>query len=331
MTTTYYDYVKIIIHGGLNLLLNVYYISNGSRQQPVDMDTNRKLKLILNPIAGGGYGLKILPEVVRCLERMGLEVEVFRTQKKGDAREIAGNSLNYRAIAVMGGDGTFNEVINGIVGARHNIPLGLIPLGTANVLARELRIPLDPVQACNEIARGNTRKIDLGRADSRYFFLMAGIGFDAEVVKILEANRKGHISIASYALPILKALWNYRFPAIDVEVDGKLVAEGAGFVCVSNTRRYTGPLVITNRARVDDGLLDVFVFPGRDYLRFLKYAVGSLFWIADRIKEVKYLQGKEVKVSSNEEVPYQLDGDSGGHLPARFQVVPGAVGIIVPG
>lgn len=291
--------------------------------------SNSRLKLILNPIAGGGYSLKVLPVVLRCLKQCGFEVEVFRTQKRGDAKEAARDSLNYKAIVTIGGDGTFNEVINGAIG--NGIPLGLIPLGTANVLARELRLPFDPIQACHAIARGNTRKIDAGKADSRYFFLMAGIGFDAEVVKIIEANRKGHISMVSYALPILKALWNYKFPALDVEVDGKLVAEDAGFVFVSNTRRYTGPLVITNRAKVDDGLLDVFIFPGRDYLKFLKYAMGSLFWIADRIKEVKYLQGNEIRVSSNEEVPYQLDGDSGGHLPARFEVVPKAVNIIVPG
>ncbi|HHT9155226.1 MAG TPA: diacylglycerol/lipid kinase family protein [Candidatus Tripitaka sp. YC43] len=290
---------------------------------------NSRLKLILNPIAGGGYGLRILPEVVRCLERRGLEVEVFRTQKKGDALEAARNSQNYKAIATMGGDGTFNEVINGALG--NDVPLGLIPLGTANVLARELRIPLDPIQAAHVIARGNTRRIDAGKADSRHFFLMAGIGFDAEVVKVLEANRKGNISMAAYAIPILKAMWNYKFPALDVEVDGKLIAEGAGFVFVSNTRRYTGPFVITNRARVDDGLLDIFIFPGRDYLKLLKYTAGILFWIADRIQEVKYLQGREIRVSSADEVSYQLDGDLGGPLPARFQVVPGALNIIVPG
>ena len=295
----------------------------------VERTRNSRLKLILNPIAGGGYGVKILPEVLRCLEQRGLEVEVFRTQKKGDAKELARNSLDYKAIATMGGDGTFNEVINGALG--NDVPLGLIPLGTANVLARELRIPLDPIQAARVIARGNTRRIDLGRADSRHFFLMAGIGFDAEVVKLLEANRKGNISMATYAIPILKALWNYKFPAVDVEVDGKLVARGAGFVFVSNTRRYTGPFVIANRAKVDDGLLDVLIFPGRNHLKLLKYAAGILLWIADRIKEVKYLQGKEIKVSSTDEVSYQLDGDLGGPLPARFQVVPKALNIIVPG
>ncbi len=292
--------------------------------------TSYRVKVILNPIAGGGYGVKILPEVVRCFEQRGFDVEVFRTQKKGDAREAARNSVHYKAIATMGGDGTFNEVINGAVG-HNNTPLGLIPLGTANVLARELRIPLDPIQACHVIARGHTRKIDLGKADSRYFFLMAGIGIDAEVVRIIESTRKGNISLASYALPILKGILNYKFPPLDVEVDGKSVAKGAGFVFVSNTRRYTGPLIITNRAKVDDGLLDVLIFPGRNYLKLLKYAAGILFWIADRIKEVKYLQGKEVRVSSTEEALYQLDGDLGGSLPARFQIAPKAMNIIVPG
>ncbi len=291
---------------------------------------NRRVKLILNPIAGGGYGLKILPIVKETLESNGLRVEVFLTKKRGDAREEAGNSLDYEAIVTMGGDGTFNEVINGVIG--QETPLGLIPLGTANVLARELRLPLDPIHACHTIAKGNTRRIDLGKADSRHFFLMAGVGFDAEVVKIMESTRKGTISLASYFMPILRGLWNYKFPPLDVEVDGQLIASGAGFVFVSNTRRYTGPMVITNRARLDDGLLDVFVFPGRDHLKFLKYAAGSLFWIADRIRGVKYVQGREIKVSSTKEgVLYQLDGDLGGPLPARFQAVPKGLRIIVPG
>ena len=295
----------------------------------------KRLKLILNPIAGGGYALKILPRVVDILERRGCVVDVFKTSRRGNAEWAAANPPDgCSAIAAMGGDGTINEVAHGILESGRDIPLGIIPVGTANVLARELGVPLDYEQACHVIARGNTRRIDVGRDEQRYFVLMAGVGFDAEVVRIIESNRKGSISILTYAMPILKAFWQYDFPRFSVEVDGRPLGEGAGSVFISNSRRYTGPLVITNRARVDDGELDVFIFRESGKLKLLKYSVGTLFWVADRFCDVTYVRGKEVRVSpvnSSRDVAYQIDGDSGGKLPQTFSVVPSALSVLVPG
>ncbi|MDO8136791.1 MAG: diacylglycerol kinase family lipid kinase [Candidatus Brocadiales bacterium] len=289
----------------------------------------KKLRLILNPIAGGGRALKILPRVKGILESRGFHVEVFRTQRRGDAQEVARvQKGEYSAVVAMGGDGTFNEVMNGALGSE--VPLGLIPLGTANVLAKELRIPIDFVQASYVIAKGNTRWIDVGKTDHRHFTLMAGVGFDAEVVRRIESNRKGGISLVTYALPILETFWSYGFPELMVEVDGKKVAEDAALVFVSNSRRYTLTLRIAGRARVDDGLLDVCIFQKRDRLNFLRYTAGAMFWLADRFSDVIYLMGKDVRVSSPREVSYQIDGDLGGRLPARFQVVPRALPVLVP-
>jgi diacylglycerol kinase (ATP) len=297
------------------------------------MAETRRIKLILNPIAGGGRALKILPAVVGILERRGCEVDVFKTSKRGDAQRagVEAPDKSY-AVVAMGGDGTINEVAHGILESGSDAPLGIIPLGTGNVLARELNIPLDPEQASRVIADGKTRRIDVGRDEHKYFVMAAGVGFDAEVVKILESNRKGAISVLNYAVPILKAFWQYDFPRFSVEVDGKSLGEGAGSVSVSNTRRYTGPLGITNRASVDDGELDIFIFRESGKLKLLKYAAGALFWMADRFYDVTYVQGKEVVISpvGNSEVFYQIDGDSGGKLPQKFHVVPSALSVLVP-
>lgn len=294
----------------------------------------KRLKLILNPIAGGGYALKVLPRVVSILERRGCEVDVFKTSKRGDAEKVAAELPDeHNAIVAMGGDGTINEVAHGVLISGRDVPLGIIPLGTANVLARELRVPLDYEQACYVIARGNTLRIDVGKDENRYFVLMAGVGFDAEVVRMIEANRKGSISVLHYVTPILKAFWHYDFPEFSVEVDGKPMGEGAGSVFISNTRRYTGPLIITHLARVDDGELDVFIFRDKGKLKLLKYTIGTLFWIADRFYDVTYVKGKEVRVrpvNKNKEVAYQIDGDSGGKLPQKFSVVPLALSVFVP-
>ena len=294
----------------------------------------KKLKLIVNPIAGGGYALKILPRVVGILEQRGCEVDVFKTSTRGDAQRAAAElPRDCSAVAAMGGDGTINEVVHGLLNSGRDIPVGLIPLGTANVLARELRVPFDYVQACYVIAGGNTRRIDVGRDESKYFVLMAGVGFDAEVVRIIASNRMGGISALTYAIPILKAFWNYDYPRFSVEVDGRPLGEGAGSVFISNTRRYTGPMVITNRAKVDDGELDVFIFRDSGKMKLLKYAMGAIFWVADRFYDTTYVRGKEVVVKpagKTKQITYQIDGDLAGKLPQKFTVVPAALSVLVP-
>ena len=263
-----------------------------------------KLKLIMNPIAGGGYALKILPEVLRILERNAYDVELFKTSMRGDAQKSAADpSDDCQVVVAMGGDGTVNEVVNGVLDSGRDVSVGIIPIGTANVLARELSVPIDYEKSCNIIIKGNTKRMDVGRDEHRYFFLMSGVGFDAEVLKLLESSRTGGISMLTYTIPILKTFWNYDFPRFLVEVDGKPLGEGAGFMLVSNTRRYTGPFIITNQFR-----------------------------IAHRFDDVTYVRGKEVNVQSlhHKNVPYQMDGDSGGILPQKFTVVPAALSILAP-
>ncbi len=294
----------------------------------------KKLQLIVNPISGGGYSLKILPDVVGILEQSGCEVEVFKTSGRGDAqREASGVSDGYSAVVAMGGDGTINEVVHGLLDSGRDVPVGLIPLGTANVLARELGVPLDYKQACHVIAGGNTRRIDVARDEKRHFVLMAGIGFDAEVVRIIEAGRRGSISVFAYAMPILKTFWNYNYPRFSVEVDGRSLGEASGSMFISNARRYTSPLVITNKARVDDGELDVLIFRESGRLKMLKYTLGILFWRADWFSDVTYVTGKEIRVTlldETKELAYQIDGDLGGTVPQKFSVVPAALSVLVP-
>ena len=290
-----------------------------------------KLKLIMNPIAGGGYALKILPEVLRILERNSYDVELFKTTMRGDAQKSAADpSDDCQVVVAMGGDGTVNEVVNGVLDSGRGVSVGIIPIGTANVLARELSVPIDYEKSCSIIINGNTKRIDVGRDEHRYFFLMSGVGFDAEVLKLLESSRTGGISMLTYTIPILKTFWNYDFPRFLVEVDGNPLCEGVGFMLVSNTRRYTGPLIITNQARIDDGELDIFIFRGEGKFTLLKYAFGALFRIAHRFDDVTYVRGKEVNVQSlhHKNVPYQMDGDSGGIRPQKFTVVPAALSIL---
>jgi len=294
---------------------------------------SKKLKIIINPIAGNGYALEILPEVLDIFEQENCDIELFKTSKRGDAQNLAADpGDNCQVVIAMGGDGTVNEVVNGVLESGRNISVGIIPIGTANMLSRELFIPLDIKKACQIIAKGDTRKIDVGRNKDRCFFLMSGVGFDAEVLTLLESSRTGGISMFTYVIPILKTFWNFEFPRFLVEVDGEPLGEGVGFMLVSNTSRYTGPFIITNRAKIDDGQLDVFIFRGAGKFTFLKYIFGGLLRIVHRFDDVTYVQGKEINVQSlhNNNIPCQMDGDSSGILPQKFTIIPSALSIVVP-
>ncbi|MBM4047752.1 MAG: YegS/Rv2252/BmrU family lipid kinase, partial [Planctomycetes bacterium] len=216
------------------------------------------IALIVNPTAGRGRAATAAAEAAEHLRAAGLDVRAHATAGRGDGERLARDAGDVRAIVAVGGDGTFNEVLNGVGG--RDVPLGLIPVGTANVLARELGLPLDVRRACAVIAAGHSRTVDVGFCNDRRFILMAGMGFDAAVVQELTRSRKGNIRLLSYASPILRALATYDAPPLRVEADGHLLATDARLVILSNARTYALGLQISPQARMDDGLLDVCVF-----------------------------------------------------------------------
>jgi YegS/Rv2252/BmrU family lipid kinase len=210
-----------------------------------------KIKLIVNSKAGS-YKNKIasllLPKIVKKLKKSGITVDLFFTKKKNDAFKEAKVSLNYDAIVASGGDGTINEVVNGI--GTSGIPLGIIPLGTVNLLPKELKIPQNPLKACETIIKGNVKKIDLGKAGEHYFTLMAGIGFDAEVINNMVPKVKRILGGGAYFFSGIKMLTEYKPTLMSVKIEDTIERMGY-FIVVSNAKRY---------ADITDGLLDVCIF-----------------------------------------------------------------------
>ena len=284
---------------------------------------------VVNPISGNGRGLKVLPRLVDGLKKRGLEMDVHVTRASGDARgTVAEMGGGYAFVLAVGGDGTLNEVINGL--GRSDIPVAQFPVGTANVLAQEFSLPRTVGRVCDAIASGRTVSVDLGVADGWKFVVMAGVGLDAEVCLALAAHRTGRITMASYLLPILRTLTRYTFPPLRVEVDGELVAEDAGYVIVANGRRYGGPFEIALHACATDGLLDVCVMKRRTHRDFIRYMWGTIWRSHLRYRDVLYRRGTTVAVTSPHSVPFQLDGDAHGRLPATFGILPSAVSLVVP-
>jgi YegS/Rv2252/BmrU family lipid kinase len=289
-----------------------------------------KAKLIVNPFAGGGRGKAILPKTVEKLKREGIEVDVHVSEVQGDVLKASKEAAerNYKLVIADGGDGTVNEVINGIV--ETNITLGIIPSGTVNLFAREVGIPLNPLKACELIRRGNVRRIDLGRAGVRYFLMMAGVGFDAHVIKEVEPWFKEIFGVAAFSIPLIKTLLNYKPTQMSIEMDGELIKRKGYFVIISNIPSYIPSLKTAPSARFDDGYLDVCILKRRGAVDILRYFVGFLLGKHKSFSDVELFKVRKISVSSKDSVLVHTDCEVVGTTPMEFSVVPKALKIILP-
>ena len=285
--------------------------------------------LIVNPISGQGRGRRNAPRLRALLARSGYEVELCQTSAAGAARDLAAQAVagEIALVLAVGGDGTFSEVVNGL--GDKGVPVALFPTGTGNVLAKEYRLPRTPEKACAMILRGRTKRLDVGALAGRRFGLFAGAGFDAAVAKRLHRSRRGPITMLHYAAPILGALAAYRAADISVAVDG-VPAGRAASVLVANVRSYGGPLGFVPDADPTDGLLDVCLLRGRARRDLVRYLWGGVRRRLLRYPDVTRVRGRVVELRSDDDVPVQADGDYVGDLPARIEVLPARLPLIVP-
>lgn len=291
-----------------------------------------KAALIMNPAAGKGKPLAVQNRIEETLQNHGIDCEILLTCKTGDAVTLARDAAaqGHRLVIAAGGDGTVNEVVNGIAGT--GATLGILPVGTVNVLARELKIPLDLGKALKVLAHGNVRHMDLGSANGQYFTLMAGFGFDAEVVANVLQPIKDIIGSTAYILKGLETLAKYEATEITLEMPHETVTSKAFVVVVANVSRYTYTLKLAPYASPDDGLLDICVFE-----RPIMDKVGFAGQIADVFlnrhtshSAVKYYKARSVKISSDPGIMVQLDGDAFGVTPVEVCAIPRALPVIAP-
>lgn len=293
-----------------------------------------RIRIIANPVSGKGRGIRKAREVAELLRARGCAAELVETRQAGDARRLASEADGCAAVAAVGGDGTVNEVLNGLPDGP---AIAMIPSGTANVLAKELGLPRSPAGLARVLADGREIRWDLAvdRVSGRKVLLFASAGYDAHVVHVFHAARKGPIRMWQYILWGLKGILGFEAPRIAVELDGRTVATDASWVQVSNVAAYGGPLVFTPRARPDDGRFEVMVLRGggrRDVVRmFWRGVVGWALGIDLRLGGLSFHGARRVRLSSTQGlVPVQVDGDPGGHLPVDLELVPGGARVLAP-
>ncbi len=235
----------------------------------------------------------------------------------------------YRIVVAAGGDGTINEVVNGLAGS--TATLGLLPLGTMNVFAAELGIPGNRLRRCWEIIRaGHVRRIDLGRANSHNFVQLAGIGFDAQAVAGVDREAKKNFGPLSYVISAARVAARTP-PQLRIVGDDGMEREGS-FVLVGNGRYYGGKLAVFKQAVIDDGKLDVLVFKNLGYLDIIRYIQHIFMGTHLALRDVEYFQTTVLQVDplSGGNVPFEADGELAGYAPVRFQVAHRSFKVLAP-
>ena len=251
------------------------------------------------------------------------------TSEAGDARRIAAEAARdgVEVIIAAGGDGTLNEVVNGI--GQAPVRLGILPVGTMNVFATELGIPSGNLEAAwRVIEEGKVIAVDLPRANDTRFIQLAGVGLDAEVVRKTTADSKRALGRLSYLLTLVQVA-AHKPSRVVLEAEGGRLREGS-FALIGNGRLYGGPFPVFKRASLHDGLLDVLVFENQSHWDVVRYFQAIAFGTHPELPDVEYFQTSSLKVTSMGDVPVELDGEIAGMLPCVFSVESQKLFVIVP-
>lgn len=292
----------------------------------------RRIVIAANPKSGSSSGIGKAQGLKQELESRGWQVDLTtdleQMQSMVGRYETQGE---LRTVVSAGGDGTAAAVLNRI---SVETPLTIFPLGSENLLAQQYGIPRDAVGIAQMIEGMETRELDLFRANGRLFLIMVSVGFDAKVVQIVHENRRSHVTRWAYRLGILRAIWQYRWPRLEVE---SLIGDrwegigGCHWLFGFNVPKYAAGIHILDGAIADDGLMDIGMMEGgsvwRGFWNYVRVAMG----IHRRSKRWREMRVKGLRVSGpGEQVGYQVDGDYGGPLPLEIIYTGTKAKLVVP-
>lgn len=295
-----------------------------------------RIAIIFNPVAGRRRRL-VLEDVCDRLASRGWAVELRPTGARGDAerfaREIAELPADQRPdlLAVAGGDGTIGEAINGLIAADAptSLSIGIIPMGTANVLAAEigLAVHVDAIAAALDARR--TQDCYIGRANGRAFTLMAGVGVDAHVVAQLDIALKRRIGKWAYVLGALKQMFRFGFPTYRIRIDNGAFVDAAS-VIVAKGRFYGGKHMVAPKAQLGMPSFQICLFERKGAFHMLRYALALGLGRLPTARGYRILEGRQVTIDGPAADPIQGDGDILGQLPATIDLAPKPIRLVIP-
>lgn len=275
-------------------------------------------KLICNPTAGRGRAGRLLSDVRAFLKSQGIHSDVASTRTAREATTLAAEASHagFPLVIAMGGDGTLQEVGEGLVNARTRANgdveatrLGVIPLGTGNDFAKMLATTTDWRTACTRIANGKTRRVDVGRINGRIFLNNVGIGFDAQVG--IEAQKIQWLRGQAVYLAALarNMLLSYRTPEVSIHLDGEQVKQSITLLTIGNGRCSGGGFWLTPHAEVDDGFFDICLVRGLSKLRMLALVPKAMQGTHITAEPVHMTRARQVTITSADPLPVHADGE----------------------
>jgi len=282
--------------------------------------------VILNPTAGSPEHVRSWQERAKSLAG---DCPIRVTSHSGEAEALARRAVEegFARIVAAGGDGTVSQVANGLAGS--NAILGVLPMGSVNVFAMELGLPLHNLQRCWDIIEDtNLRLVDMPSANEKYFVQLAGVGLDAQVVKETSLAFKRSFGPLSYLISAAQIAARQP-PKLFIESEHTSVEEGS-FVLVGNGRLYGGPFPFFKQAVIDDGLFDVVVFKRLGYLEIMRYLQDVVFSADIKVPEIEYFQTRQLRITSEQDVPLELDGELAGNCPVDFRIRKRALRVLAP-
>jgi len=302
-----------------------------------------KITFIVNPISGGAGGRRgaairrAMQTLRQRMEQAGIDVSIAETNRPGGGEQIAAQACRdeVRTVVVVGGDGTINDAVRGMTGS--GVPILIIPAGTENVLAKYFGITADGDLLWQVFRQRVERRIDVaeiaakdegGRDLRRRFLLMAGIGFDAAMVRGVSRRRSelvqkggGRISHFTYLPVAARLLLQFRHPSLRVEADGEPIDVGPALVLVGNVPRYAMGLQPWREADPSDGRLDLSIFPCGSHLGLIRHFTAVLYGRTGGRGGAVHRKAGRIRITSpDEDVPVQVDGDLVGRLPAELSL-----------
>lgn len=292
----------------------------------------KRARIIYNPTAGKEAVKKELPFILETLEKEGYETSAHATTGEGDATEEARRSVErrYDLVVVAGGDGTINEVVNGLGEQEYRPKLGIIPAGTTNDFARALHIPRDIKKAMEIIVSNQSMRLDIGKVNDQFFINIAGGGRLTELTYDVPIKLKTVLGQLAYYIKGIEMLPSLKPERTRIEYDGEVFDEDIMLFLISNSNSVGGFEKLAPDARLDDGYFDLLILKKVNLAEFIHIASLALRGAHLNSNDVLYVRAKNIKVHPTEQMLLNIDGEYGGLLPGEFVNLKQHIEMIVP-
>jgi len=291
----------------------------------------KKVLVIRNPSSASGKKQNKVDKSIELLQSEECQLQVYETKAAEDATHyLLQLQEKFDVVVAAGGDGTVNEVINGLVNMQ-NVVLAVIPSGTTNVLAKELNLPNTPKALVDIILNGVEKSVYLGRLNGRRFSMMVGIGYDAWTVNYVNLEIKKRFGKLAYIISMFKQFWHYGKQQYLVNIDGKEVT--ASSMIITQGKYYAGSFLLSRQADLSRQTMQAITMATHNRAQFFLSCLALPFGLLEKAPYVQSVAAKDIKVSCVNQVDklnvLQMDGDNAGALPAHLVIEEQAISILV--